>query len=364
MKRRNVRTLSLIIVTFTYLLVGAAIFDYLEGDNNEKAYKGLEHIRDSLIKKYKISDNDYKVIEVLMEERKPHKSGPQWKFAGSLYFAFVSLALIGYGHSTPATKPGKMFTVAYCTLGIPLAMIMFQSIGERMNKGSSMLIRRTRMWLGCRQQEATEADLILSSLFFSFVAILCGAGLYSSQEPGWDYFQSLYYCFITLTTIGFGDFVALQQEHSLTRSPGYVVTSFCFLLWGLSAVASSVNLLVLKFMTISLEEEQHGEDELNDVGTNVVTLDEEVLASNGRGGGMYVNPLERDDLSVCSCTCYSARRTRTGTRPKKSQVGMLMRILARLGVGREREVREGHYYDSETQSISNYTKLAVKRSSF
>ena len=32
----------------------------------------------------------------------------------------------GYGHSTPATKPGKMFTVAYCTLGIPLAMIMFQ----------------------------------------------------------------------------------------------------------------------------------------------------------------------------------------------------------------------------------------------
>ena len=43
---------------------------------------------------------------------------------------------------------------------------------------------------------------------------------------GWDYFQSLYYCFITLTTIGFGDFVALQQEHSLTRSPGYVVTRF------------------------------------------------------------------------------------------------------------------------------------------
>ena len=66
------------------------------------------HIKDSLIQKYGISKNDYKVptshppvppalqvIEVLMEERKPHKSGPQWKFAGSLYFAFVSLSLIG-----------------------------------------------------------------------------------------------------------------------------------------------------------------------------------------------------------------------------------------------------------------------------
>ena len=28
-----------------------------------------------------------------------------------------------------------------------------------------------------------------------------------------------------------------------------------------------------------------------------------------------------------------------------TKVGLLMRILARLGVGREREVREGHYYD-------------------
>lgn len=30
MKRQNVRTLSLIVCTFTYLLVGAAVFDALE----------------------------------------------------------------------------------------------------------------------------------------------------------------------------------------------------------------------------------------------------------------------------------------------------------------------------------------------
>ncbi len=33
--------------------------------------------------------------------------------------------------------------------------------------------------------------------------------------------------------------------------------------------------IVLKFMTISLEEEQHGEDEMQDVDANVNTLDEE-----------------------------------------------------------------------------------------
>ena len=91
-----------------------------------------------------------------------------------------------------------------------------------MNKCSSILIQRLRTWLGARQKEATDVDLLLSSLFFSIISIAGGTALYSSQE-GWTYFESCYYCFITLTTIGFGDFVALQQDRSLTLRPGYVV---------------------------------------------------------------------------------------------------------------------------------------------
>lgn len=36
MKKQNVRTISLIVCTFTYLLIGAAIFDALESDNEAK----------------------------------------------------------------------------------------------------------------------------------------------------------------------------------------------------------------------------------------------------------------------------------------------------------------------------------------
>jgi potassium channel subfamily K member 9 len=36
MKRQNVRTLSLVVCTFTYLLVGAAVFDALESDTEDK----------------------------------------------------------------------------------------------------------------------------------------------------------------------------------------------------------------------------------------------------------------------------------------------------------------------------------------
>lgn len=36
MKKQNVRTVSLIVCTFTYLLMGAAVFDALESEHERK----------------------------------------------------------------------------------------------------------------------------------------------------------------------------------------------------------------------------------------------------------------------------------------------------------------------------------------
>lgn len=52
-------------------------------------------LRDKLLRKYNISQEDYKMIEIVITENKPHKAGPQWKFAGAFYFAAVVLATIG-----------------------------------------------------------------------------------------------------------------------------------------------------------------------------------------------------------------------------------------------------------------------------
>lgn len=42
MKKQNVRTISLIVCTFTYLLVGAALFDKLESDTERKRFEALQ----------------------------------------------------------------------------------------------------------------------------------------------------------------------------------------------------------------------------------------------------------------------------------------------------------------------------------
>lgn len=56
----------------------------------------------------------------------------------------------GYGHSTPNTISGKLFTMFYAIVGIPLGLVMFQSIGERLNKFSSVVIRNVKRLLNCK----------------------------------------------------------------------------------------------------------------------------------------------------------------------------------------------------------------------
>lgn len=61
----------------------------------------------------------------------------------------------------------------------------------------------------CSKEEATEMNLMFATGLLSSVIITTGAAVFSRYE-GWSYFDSFYYCFVTLTTIGFGDYVALQ----------------------------------------------------------------------------------------------------------------------------------------------------------
>jgi potassium channel subfamily K member 9 len=106
-----------------------------------------------ILRKYKINQDDYKIIETVILKTEPHKAGMQWKFTGAFYYGdntltsikhcsnlillllvLTVLTTIGYGHSTPSTLGGKLFTMFYAMVGIPLGLVMFQSIGERVNR--------------------------------------------------------------------------------------------------------------------------------------------------------------------------------------------------------------------------------------
>ena len=218
---------------------------------------------------------------------------------------FKNLIFLGYGHSTPKTAGGRAFTVVYAMIGIPLGLVMFQSIGDCLNRGLSIIIRTMRRAMKARVTEASEMDLIMTVTTISLIINTVGALVFCHFE-GWSYFDSVYYCFITLTTIGFGDMVALQKNEALKEKPGYVIFALIFILFGLTVVAATLNLVVLKFMTLNTEDERRDEAQALKASQVAVRLDGDVITSNGSiiSGHMPDETTSLDDLkSVCSCTC-------------------------------------------------------------
>lgn len=53
--------------------------------------------------------------------------------------------------------------------------------------------------------------------------------------------------------------VALQKDNALNTKPEYVMFALIFILFGLAIVAASLNLLVLRFVTMNTEDERRDE---------------------------------------------------------------------------------------------------------
>ena len=149
----------------------------------------------------------------------------KWKFYDSFYFSTVVLALIGYGHRTLITSRAKIFCIFYAMLGIPMWLITFQSTGERLNSLLTYILARLKHSLHMRQTKITDGELLVTESLLSILILIVGACVFSKYEK-WSFFDSFYYGFITLTTIGFGDYVVLVRHFVSIIRALYFISSF------------------------------------------------------------------------------------------------------------------------------------------
>ncbi|KAF4516384.1 hypothetical protein B566_EDAN008507, partial [Ephemera danica] len=118
-----------------------------------------------------------------------------------------------------------------------------------------------------------------------------------------------------------------KKDNALEKKPEYVVFALIFILFGLAIVAASLNLLVLRFVTMNTEDERRDEAEALQAAQGAVRLEGDVITANGsiisghgalrRGAtsASETNSLSSDINSVCSCNCccclpMSARTSR------------------------------------------------------
>ena len=174
-----------------------------------------------------------------------------------------------------------MFCIVYALIGIPLNIVMFQSIGERFNIGITWVLKKFKKCANCKRVNVTQTELTIVAVVLCS-AVLAGGALAFHQFEGWSLWDAFYYCFITMSTIGFGDYVALQNGtmKAYEQQPEYVAFSIFYILFGLTVFAAALNLMVLKLLTMNTEDERKDELEAMEARRQAVKVDGDIITQD------------------------------------------------------------------------------------
>ncbi|XP_025105011.1 potassium channel subfamily K member 1-like isoform X2 [Pomacea canaliculata] len=161
-------------------------------------------------------------------------SEPNWSYGQAIFFAATVLTTIGYGRVTPLSDGGKGFCIVYAIIGIPLTLILFTALVERILIPVKAFLYFLFRKLGHVYQAFYIQLLHLVIMGFGLLVffILIPAAIFAVLEPSWNYLDGIYYCFISLTTIGLGDYIPGDSADQPNRAL-YKVATTLYLLTGL-----------------------------------------------------------------------------------------------------------------------------------
>ncbi|XP_046636979.1 potassium channel subfamily K member 15-like isoform X2 [Daphnia pulicaria] len=217
----------------------------------------------------------------------------RWTIPAALMYCITIYTTIGYGNLTPRTAGGKFATVIYAMVGIPLMLLYMANVGEILatsfkftyKKMCKCPRRRRRGQLTpevatipvsqepvrdkkrkkhktdpaatitvsvipvepAEEDDPTAYDpqtvSVTSCLVVMSSFVIGGAILFSVWE-GWGYVDGSYFCFTSLLTIGFGDFVPGQTiAHSQDAVDSKLIICAVYLLLGMALLAMCFNLM-------------------------------------------------------------------------------------------------------------------------
>ncbi|KAF0044810.1 hypothetical protein F2P81_003968 [Scophthalmus maximus] len=235
------------VVYVTYVLIGGVIFWKLEGDLGQKDIGRLLTSKKNLLTTYTCLNQDglEAVAQVVQDVSKVglslkgnHTTDGFWKFTSSAVFAATVVTTIGYGNMSPSSTAGQIFCVFFALFGIPLNMVVLNRVGKYMlvmeRNISDFLEGKTG------RRKCTRFFVHLVSYLSGAVLFFIGPMIVFQLREGWTYSQAMYYCFITLSTIGFGDFVA-DSNPDKEYPDWYSVLMASWIFFGLAWLALLIN---------------------------------------------------------------------------------------------------------------------------
>jgi hypothetical protein len=225
------------VFVFVYAVLGGVGFHYLEKDNEGRVRaEVVGNIADFLSNHSCADVNDIIFIQKLagrmFEGGLQISSGndsriinnTRWDYQTSIFVAIQLIATVGYKLAAPKSVGGRVLTIVFASVGIPLFAITAIAIGQLLNFIAEVVIRLlARCRRLCRRQSSGEDDerpvlsrlarrrghahrIVVVAVSGSVLFVIIPSVIFSYIE-NWTFGQAVYFCMITLLTIGFGDVV-------------------------------------------------------------------------------------------------------------------------------------------------------------
>ncbi len=149
--------------------------------------------------------------------------------------------IAGYGHIAPKTLAGRLVCIIYALFGIPLTGYFLRTVGNELTNLLAYLIKYWERRLYNREAEKIEMKSAITASLLALVMLFLGGAIFTSSET-WNYADAFYFCFITLTTIGFGDLVPGLNKESNEEGISLIL-ELCVLIYyviGLSVMSGVI----------------------------------------------------------------------------------------------------------------------------
>ena len=155
---------------------------------------------------------------------------------------FCLLCHAGYGDTVPKSAAGRAFLIGYATIGIPLTAMMLTMIGEKTKDFiKSCIVSIEKNFFKKERPQNINAKSVVAILVVTIILILVIASI-STLLDGWSFSLSIYVWFVTLTTIGFGDYIP-QGSGDPSLFPIVVAYSLITSFLGLALIASILHIV-------------------------------------------------------------------------------------------------------------------------
>ncbi|XP_066302733.1 potassium channel subfamily K member 2-like [Branchiostoma lanceolatum] len=230
----------------------------------------LEHVPTMVLSQHQLEDIIHTVWEASKSGLHPFSSDeadsspPHWDFLPSVTFSMTVVTTIGYGVHPPRTTGGRVFVIFYALLGIPLTAAFLSGLAGVMG---NMVRRVTNAIQKCHKKCPPARASYLAWALCLFVGIgvfFVLPALVVHHVENWSFVDSVYFMFVSLSTIGFGDFVAGIEKKKYWE--GYRILMKVWIVVGLAFLATIFDIIsqAIKKVEDKIEEETAAEEDTSE----------------------------------------------------------------------------------------------------